>query len=98
MKMDKNSFAIDDPTMYGSMQRGLADGMNHITKTIMQTRAGDGTMMMVDGGSGLDLMSSTGELQTRRENIPMRPLMVNGSGEDRAGKIVSSSIDNKTLK
>lgn len=95
-KMDKMSFGGgDDAAMYGSMQRGLADGMNHITKTIMQTRLGDGSGTMA--GDGLDLMSSTGELQTRRENIPMRPLMVNGSGEDRAGKIVSS-MDKKTME
>lgn len=81
-----------DP-MYSSMQRGLSDGMNHITKSILHHGGvsgrgatlqnvvsggrSDGSLGLVDG----DLVSSTGELQTpRRENIPLRPLMLNGNG------------------
>lgn len=85
---------------YGTMQRGLADGMNHIAKSIMHSSGRGGIMSVGGGGGGGDagiagggiggqpmyladdgdlVSSSTGELQTpRRENIPMRPLMMNG--------------------
>lgn len=59
--------------VYKTMQRELADGMNHITKSILQTRVGI-------SDSGDTISCATGELQTLRENIPMRPLMLNGSG------------------
>lgn len=57
----------DNYQPYNTMHRGLADGMNHITKHIMQIKTnGDGV-----GGD------SSGNLN---ENIPMRPLLANGGG------------------
>lgn len=78
--------------MYGSMQRGLSDGMNHITKSMMQSRIGG--LSGVGGSSGIinDMVSSTGELQPhRRENIPMRPLMINGAGGKDTDRIIRSN-------
>lgn len=95
--IDKSSFAMDTKRrgddgkdeMYSSMQRGLSDGMNNITKSIMQSRIGGMT-----GSSGIinDMVSSTGELQPhRRENIPMRPLMINGAGGKDTDRIIRSN-------
>lgn len=81
------SMGAGDP-VYASMQRGLSDGMNHIAQSIMNTGGRGGIMSVGGGGSGVALgmmdgdlvSSSTGELETpRRENIPLRPLMLNGS-------------------
>lgn len=78
---------------YNSMQRGLADGMNHIAQSIMHSSGRAGIMSVGGGGdagtsiradylmngAGDLVNSSTGELHTpRRENIPMRPLVLNG--------------------
>lgn len=70
-----------DP-MYNSMQRGLSEGMNHITKSIMNS-SGRGGIMSLGGNLGVDgdLVNDKGDLEIpRRENIPLRPLMVNGKG------------------
>lgn len=85
--------SVIDPA-YVTMQRGLSDGMNHIAQSIMNS-GGRGGILSVGGSGvpangayvgGLGLMdgdlvsNSTGELETpRRENIPLRPLMLNGS-------------------
>lgn len=53
----------DNYQPYNTIHRGLADGMNHITKNIMQLKTNG-------GGDGIGT-----------ENIPMRPLLVNGGGE-----------------
>lgn len=77
--------------MYSSMQRGLSDGMNNITKSIMQSRIGG---LSGGGSSGIinDMVSSTGELQPhRRENIPMRPLMINGAGGKDTDRIIRNN-------
>lgn len=75
-----------------TMKRGLTDGMNHITNSILSHSGGGGSSMLMSGvGNATGLMlhdgdlvsSSTGELQTvRRENIPLRPLALNGNGGD----------------
>ncbi|XP_037051066.1 muscle calcium channel subunit alpha-1 isoform X2 [Bradysia coprophila] len=97
--IDKTSFAMDGKgsiedgkdEVYGSMQRGLSDGMNHIAKSIMQSRIGG----LSGGGSSEiinDMVSSTGELQPhRRENIPMRPLMINGAGGKDTDRIIRNN-------
>lgn len=94
--VDKSSFAMDckeddgKDEEYSSMQRGLSDGMNHIAKSIMHSRIGG---MSGGGSSGIinDMVSSTGELQPhRRENIPMRPLMINGASGKDTDRIIRS--------
>ncbi|XP_055922391.1 voltage-dependent calcium channel type D subunit alpha-1 isoform X4 [Eupeodes corollae] len=66
--------SISNDQLYSSMHRSVADGINHITKTIMQTRVGSGPL-----GYNTEL-SGSGELRTFSESIPMRPLMMkNGS-------------------
>lgn len=89
----RNSTEDDKDEMYSSMQRGLSDGMNHVAKSIMQSRIGG---LSGGGSSGIinDMVSSTGELQPshRRENIPMRPLMINGAGgKDTADRIIRNN-------
>lgn len=97
--VDKSSFAMDckgsgdeaKDEMYSSMQRGLSDGMNNIAKSIMQGRIGG---LSGGGSSGIinDMVSSTGELQPhRRENIPMRPLMINGAGGKDTDRIIRNN-------
>lgn len=98
--LEKNLYTNNDP-LYNTMQRELADGMNHITKTIMQARIGangdnnGGGIVGFNSDNGIgigdnDLMNTnTGELQIYRENIPMRPLMVNGTGQNGSRKIIS---------
>lgn len=96
--VDKSSFAVDDKCedgrdeVYSSMQRGLSDGMNHIAKSIMQSRIGG--LSSGGGSTGIinDMVSSTGELQPhRRENIPMRPLMINGAGGKDTDRIIRNN-------
>lgn len=76
----------DGDYLYNSMRQVVSEGMNHITKTLMQTsRYDDGAGIIrsevgeynADG----DLVNSAGELQTVRgqENIPMRPLVINNN-------------------
>ena len=83
---DKGAHLSNSDPLYNSMQRGLSDGMNHIAKSILHHHGGG----IISGGnshrggligfdSGGDMISSTGELQTRREDIPLRPLMLNGT-------------------
>lgn len=99
--IDKSSFGMDGKgmgggddgkdEMYSSMQRGLSDGMNHIAKSIMHSRMGG---LSGGGSSGVinDMVSSTGELQPhRRENIPMRPLMINGAGGKDTDRIIRNN-------
>lgn len=66
---------------FDQMEHSLADGMNHVTKTIMHSRPGgiDGNRILQESGN--DLVNSYGELRThndRGENIPMRPLSLKG--------------------
>lgn len=56
----------DNYQPYNTMHRGLADGMNHITKHIMQIKTNGDSM---------------GESNNLNENIPMRPLLANGGGD-----------------
>lgn len=60
----------DNYQPYNTMHRGLADGMNHITKHIMQIKTNGDSM----GDSG-------GNINNLNENIPMRPLLANGGGD-----------------
>lgn len=63
VNISAESDLADNYQPYNTMHRGLADGMNHITKNIMQIKTNG-------GGDGIGT-----------ENIPMRPLLVNGGGE-----------------
>lgn len=60
----------DNYQPYNTINRGLADGMNHITKHIMQIKT--------NGGGGDSLNENINNLN---ENIPMRPLLANGGGD-----------------
>ncbi|KAH8378094.1 hypothetical protein KR093_009147, partial [Drosophila rubida] len=61
--------------LYDSLNRSVADGVNHIARNIMQAR-------MAASGKLQDELhaSSGGELRTFGESISMRPLAKNGSG------------------
>ncbi|EDW57606.2 uncharacterized protein Dvir_GJ18055 [Drosophila virilis] len=61
--------------LYDSLNRSVADGVNHITRNIMQTR-------LAASGKLQDELhaSSGGELRTFGESISMRPLARNGGG------------------
>ncbi|XP_015033625.2 voltage-dependent calcium channel type D subunit alpha-1 isoform X1 [Drosophila willistoni] len=61
--------------LYDTLNRSVADGVNHITRNIMQAR-------MAASGKLQDELhaSSGGELRTFGESISMRPLAKNGSG------------------
>lgn len=79
---DAGQYMAADGQPYGAMQRGLADGMNHIAKSIMHSSGRSGIMSVGGGetmppgggggggylmdGSGDMVNSSTGELQTPR--------------------------------
>ncbi|XP_030377282.1 voltage-dependent calcium channel type D subunit alpha-1 isoform X2 [Scaptodrosophila lebanonensis] len=60
--------------LYDSLNRSVADGVNHITRNIMQAR------MAASGKLQDELHGSGGELRTFSESISMRPLAKNGSG------------------
>lgn len=60
---------------YDSLNRSVADGVNHIARNIMQAR------MAASGKLQGELHASSGdELRTFGESISMRPLARNGSG------------------
>lgn len=77
----------DNDFLYNSMRQVVVDGMNHITKTLMHGRHGDGTGIIGSESDNYnldslgDLVNSSGELKTSsgQENIPLRPLMMNNS-------------------
>lgn len=73
----ENEAEADGDFLYNSMRQVVSEGMNHITKTLMQTggyNEGDGYVQSDAAG---DLVNSSGELQTRgQENIPLRPLVI----------------------
>lgn len=83
---DGNTEADNDADfLYNSMRQVVSEGMNHITKTLMQTGGYDGER---DDGSGFigsdsagdPVNTMTGELQTRgQENIPLRPLVISNN-------------------
>lgn len=69
----------DGDFLYNSMRQVVSEGMNHITKTLMQTGGyGEGAEFADSAG---DPINSAGELQTRGqgENIPLRPLVISNN-------------------
>lgn len=69
----------DADYLYNSMRQVVSEGMNHITKTLMQT-GGYGESDFVGSDSAGDPVNSAGELQTRgEENIPLRPLVISNN-------------------
>lgn len=83
----ENEAEADGDFLYNSMRQVVSEGMNHITKTLMQTggynedgSGGDGGGFDVQNDAVGDLVNSTGELQTRgQENIPLRPLVISNN-------------------
>lgn len=89
-KNDKNNTIDGDGDgdfLYNSMRQVVSEGMNHITKTLMQSGGYDDSAGIIGSDNGDynidsigDLVNSAGELQTRgQENIPLRPLVVNNN-------------------
>lgn len=82
---DGNTEADNDADfLYNSMRQVVSEGMNHITKTLMQTGGYDGGRDeegFIGADSAGDAVNSmTGELQTRgQENIPLRPLVISNN-------------------
>lgn len=74
-KYARNNVDGDGDFLYDAMHHVVADGMNHITQSIMQGRqSGNNTRETFEGPDG-DLIDQDGELQTHaREDIPMQPL------------------------
>lgn len=62
--------------LYDNMNRSVTDGVNHITRHIMQARKSAGGKLQEE-----QLYASSGnELRTFTESISMRPLARNGGG------------------
>lgn len=62
--------------LYDSMNRSVADGVNHITRNILQARKSAGCNLQE-----AQLYANSGsELRTFGESISMRPLAKNGGG------------------
>lgn len=70
----------DNEFLYNSMRQVVSEGMNHITKTLMQAGGyGEGDDFINSDSIG-DPVNSTGELQTRgQENIPLQPLVMSNN-------------------
>lgn len=65
------------------LSRGLSDGMNHITKNMMQFKSIGSDGNINNGGGLTDRSGIIGSgLHMSNENIPMRPLIMNGVGSD----------------
>lgn len=77
----ENEAEVDGDFLYNSMRQVVSEGMNHITKTLMQTGGyseSEGGFVQSDAAG--DLVNSSGELQTRgQENIPLRPLVISNN-------------------
>lgn len=70
----------DADFLYNSMRQVVSEGMNHITKTLMQTGGYDDGAGFIGKDSVGDPINSSGELQTRgQENIPLRPLVMSNN-------------------
>lgn len=70
----------DNEFLYNTMRNVVSEGMNHITKTLMQTGGYGESAGYVGSDSAGDPINSAGELQTRgQENIPMRPLVISNN-------------------
>lgn len=69
----------DADFLYNSMRQVVSEGMNHITKTLMQTGGYESGDFIASDSAG-DPVNSAGELQTRgEENIPLRPLVISNN-------------------
>lgn len=79
--------------LYNSMRQVVSEGMNHITKTLMQgQRVGGGGSdeagMMGSEGDEYhfpnmgSIVGSNDMPSHRQENIPMRPLMINNNNNN----------------
>lgn len=86
MGLTESNAEADNDALYNSMRQVVSEGMNHITKTLMQTGGYDGGGHDEGGGfisadsAGDPVNSMTGELQTRgQENIPLRPLVISNN-------------------
>lgn len=62
--------------LYDSLNRSVADGVNNITRNIMQARLAAAGKLQDE----LQASGSGGELRTFGESISMRPLAKNGGG------------------
>ena len=69
-----------DSDFYDSVHCSIADGINHLTKNLMQSRANHKLAMAIDSGQNFDNSMSdikvNEELRTYSEAISMRPLMM----------------------
>lgn len=79
--------------LYNSMRQVVSEGMNHITKTLMQGQrvvggVDDAAMMGSDGDDynfpnmGSGIVGNNDMPSHRQENIPMRPLMINNNNNN----------------
>lgn len=79
--------------LYNSMRQVVSDGMNHITKTLMQGQRVDGGIDDVAGMMGSEndeynfpnmgnIAGNNDMPSHRQENIPMRPLMINNNNNN----------------
>lgn len=71
---DGQQLSLSSDPLYHTMQRSVAEGMNHITKSILQSHVGG------SGSLGYDSLHGSRELQTRGDAMPMRPLTFTNGG------------------
>lgn len=72
-----------DSDFYESVHCSVADGINHLTKNLMQTRVNHNLAAAVHGQNLDNSMSdiqANEELRTYSEAISMRPLMMKNGG------------------
>lgn len=72
--------------LYDNLNRSVADGVNHITRNIMQARLAAAGKLQDE----LHVAGSGGELRTFGESISMRPLAKNGGAG--GGGVVAATV------
>ena len=88
-----------DSDFYDSVHCSVADGINHLTKNLMQTRVNHKLAMAINGGQNFDNsmtdIKANEELRTYSEAISMRPLMMKngGSGSGVSGLSPTSMLE-----
>lgn len=98
-KIEKKVSQDADDFEYRSMRQGVAESMNHITKSIMHNRSNGMNFRENDEynyvGAG-NLIGMSGEKELRmnaQENIPMRPLMMNNINNNNDNNLNNNMID-----
>lgn len=88
-----------DEYEYRSMRQGVAESMNHITKSLMHNRSNGMSLRESDeynypnAGNFIGMGGGKEMQMTAQENIPMRPLMMNNINNNNDNNLNHNMLD-----